>query len=92
MKQKNETIELLKKHSQRIEEIKNIQPQSYTLKDVTKREAKSLFQNFAPVEKIFMVDFFESKDIEKKPRKEASSIKNVTLSVSFPNRTLFALQ
>ena len=74
----------------RIEEIKNIQAQSYVLKATTKREAKTIFQNFEPVEKIFNVDFFESKDIRKKPRYVKEIVRNArSTTLSIRNNIFF---
>jgi len=46
-----------------------------------------LFQNFDPVTKNFVTDFFESKDVRKQPRnvgKYAENDRNLSLNVSFP--------
>jgi len=61
----------------RIEAIKNIQPQIYMLKDISKREAKTLFQNFESIEKAFEIDFFKSKDTNKMIRKKTQLMQGV---------------
>jgi len=79
----------------RIAEIENIQAKEYTLKTITKREAKTLFQNFDPVTKNFVTDYFKSKDIRKQPRnvgKYAENVRNLSLNVSFPGRIVGKLR
>ncbi|MCL2758828.1 MAG: hypothetical protein FWD22_01295 [Treponema sp.] len=79
----------------RIEAIKNIQPHSYKLNNVTKREAKTIFQNFELVEKSFKIDFFESSDTRKKPRigkKILKNANNTILSVSFSGKSIGKLR
>jgi len=79
----------------RIAEIENIQAKEYTLKTITKREAKTLFQNFDPVTKNFVSDYFESEDVRKQPRaagKKAESVRNLSLNVSFPGRIVGRLR
>jgi len=70
----------------RIADIEGIVSKEYTPKIVTKREAKTLFQNFVPVQKSFVIDYFELENIRKKPRnfgKEADGVRKTTLNISF---------
>ena len=79
----------------RIAEIENIQAKEYTLKNITKREAKTLFQNFDPVTKNFVTDYFESKDVRKQPRdvgKKTKGVRSMSLNVSFPGRIVGKLR
>jgi hypothetical protein len=75
----------------RIEGIKSIEAKTYILRLISKREAKTIFQEYEPVEKSFVTDFFESKDSRKQPRKtgaKSKEVKNVSLSVRFPGRSV----
>ncbi len=79
----------------RIEAIEGIEAKSYTPQTVTKREAKTIFQQFEPVKKSFTTDFFESQDVNKQPRnvsKEANSVRNAVLNVSFPGKIVGKLR
>jgi len=79
----------------RIVSIKAIEAISYIPKNITKREAKTIFQNFAPVVKEFVTDFFISADRRKHPRKidqYTNRVKNTTLNVCFPGKRIGAFR
>jgi hypothetical protein len=80
----------------RIAEIEGIQAEKYIPeKAITKRNAKTILQGFKSVEKSFITDFFESSDVRKQPRnarKEATSVRNVALNVSFSGEIVGALR
>jgi len=79
----------------KIAEIEGIEAKEYTLKSIMKKEAKILFQNFEPIRKSFIIDYFESENNMKKIRnvvKKASKSKNVTLKINFPGKTVGKLR